>query len=131
MGPKVVAVQAPVAGSDWSWQGPTDRPFRIQSVRAVLASSATVANRAAELHVLDRDRNVIIDVPAIASQAASSTETWSWLPVGFGPGTVDNPALGPLPDCWVPDGCSVKVVTAGIQAGDQWSEIVLLVHVPE
>lgn len=117
------ALGNPAAGADWaSAQGATRQ---LISVFAQLVTSATVANRLPALQVVDAAAHVVLKLPAAAVQAAGATETYVW-GVSLPFSSANNQNLTPLPGgLVVANGWSIQTVTAALQAGDQWSAIVL------
>lgn len=123
---KTVTVANPAAGADWVWTVPSSTAWQIQSIRAQLVTSAAVANRTPVLRVTDTAGNIVLDAPATAAQAASATVVYEWVA-----GVPDQALTGGDLQLELPTGLTleanwtVQTVTAGIQAGDQWSLIVI------
>lgn len=118
-----LALANPGAGADWQ-TNPTGT-HQLVAVFAQLVTSATVANRLPALQILDPTGHIACSLPASSVQAASLTETYLWgqgLPFSSG----QNANLVPLPtgltlgQTW-----TIKTVSTALQAGDQWSAIVL------
>jgi hypothetical protein len=120
---------APAAGSDWSAMlSGTDR-VRIHAITAQLVTSATVANRVAGLIMKDQNGLTWWQADLESDQAASLTVGYSW---AHGSGITAVPAAANgallsagLPRTWLEPGDTVGSVTAALQAGDQWSNIVI------
>lgn len=121
----VVPVASPAAGSDWSLVVPSGHVYRLLAVAAQLVTSAVVATRSVRLNVSDGVRT-FLSVPPGATQAASLTRLYSWLPsVGFG---AFGLAIGSnLPDLDLAAGWSIGTTTEAVDVGDQWSAV--FVHV--
>lgn len=117
------AVANPAAGVDFTTNPATAR--QLLAVFATLTTSATVANRLPALRITDNAGHVVASLPASSVQAASLAETYLWA-VGNPFSSGQNANLVPLPSGLViPTNWTVSAVTAGIQATDQWSAIVL------
>lgn len=126
MGIQVYEVANPAAGSDWSY------PFRfggrILAVAAQLATSATVANRIPSYQLTDRTGVPI--TAAYTSVAATASSTLLVTPGGTGGLGPSGGVLGlsePFTTFYDTD-WTLKSVTTALQAGDQWSNIRILVH---
>ena len=121
---KVIQAPAPAAGADWTvTPSDTDR-VRIDTVTAVLVTSATVANRLPALQIVDQNGLIVWAADLQAPQAASETVRYSW---ARGSGVSASTAVtttrslsGPLPFTWLEPGDSLQVVTGAIAAADQW-----------
>lgn len=118
-----VAVPQPAAGADWTLTIPAGHVYRLLSLYAVLASSAVVATRVARLAFTDGART-FLDLSAGASQVASLTRRYAWLP-SVGPSAVGSGILSALPDVALGAGWTIASLTDAIDVGDQWSAIVL------
>ena len=116
-----------VAGADWSWSPSTASPFKVRGVYGVLATSATVASRQPALYAKTQDGSVFFAKAVEATQAASLTYGYSWSsgsgPAQGGSSAADALVSDGVPDWWLPAGTIVSVTTAGLSAGDQWSEV--------
>lgn len=119
-------VANPAAGADWSFTIPTGAKWRIQSVSAQYAASATVNNRAPSIQILQSGVVVFEGTPnqvIVASTTAQVTYT-----SGSSPGAAANvtDVMGPLPSpCWISNALVIRSVTKNISAGDQWSNIAI------
>jgi hypothetical protein len=124
-----VTVANPAAGADWSVTVPAGASFAVNSVSATLVTSAGGSARVATLVITDAGGNVVFNGPATASQNASSTENYTWSNAPSTPPAGATSTVGPLPaGLRLGPGWTLKTVTSGIQAGDQWSAIVLSVQ---
>jgi hypothetical protein len=123
-----VTITTPAAGANWSITVPAGASWTLTSVRATLATSATVANRIPDLQIKDASGNIVMDALAGVAQTATLTDTWSW-----SSGGVTSTVLGASNSVALPwsfrlnPGWVVQQVTAGLQAADQWSAIALSV----
>jgi hypothetical protein len=119
----------PAAGVDWTVTVPAGVRWQLQSIFAVLTTSAAAANRLPRIQI-DDGVNVIFAVPAAVNETASLAWLNSW-GAGAGAGAFVDPnaiALALPNDLYLLAGWRVRVVTANIQAADQWSQINLAVR---
>lgn len=131
---KEYTVANPAAGADWTVQfGPTARE-RIISANAQLLTSAAVANRIVRAQLLDGAGNLVYQGPPNQVIAAGVTAQVSISPA-TNQATTDTTSVGiplpPGPHLTNQTGASVaslKTVTLNLQAGDQWSNIRVLVE---
>ena len=118
------SVANPAAGADFyigMQAGTSTMPI---SVTANFATSAAVGNRIPALVLTDGPGNVLFSGVCVLAQAASLTWTYTWSAQPVTPPTGGTQNQGPLPPGMrIPSGGFIKSVTAGIQAGDQWSAI--------
>lgn len=118
-------VANPAAGADWTYTVPAGVQLTLISVRAVLTTSAAVANRVPLLRVTNPTAQIILDAGSPTTQAASLTYTYSW---GAGAQSAASPPsiqIGIPQGLRVAAGATIQTVTAGIQAADQWSAITI------
>jgi hypothetical protein len=121
-----VTVANPAAGADWSVTVPVGVQWVLQRVRAVLTTAAAGGNRTPDLQILDAAGNMVLEAPGGANQGGGNTESWTWSTGATTTATAGASNMVNLPTNirllpnWV-----VKVVTANLAAGDQWSSIVL------
>lgn len=113
----------PAAGADWTYTVPAGFTQVLVSVRAVLTTSAVVANRVPVLRITIPTGQIVADIAAIAAQTASTTITYVWM-AGAPANNTNNVQQMSLPQgLRLPAGSVVQTITAGISAGDQWSSI--------
>jgi len=121
-----VTITNPAAGANWSITVPAGASWTLTSARATLATSATAANRIPDLQIKDGSGNIVLDALAGVAQTATLTDVWSW-----SVGAVTSTVLGATNSVGLPGGFDLNAgwqivqVTANLQAGDQWSSIVL------
>lgn len=116
-------VANPAAGADWSFTVPVAARIRIRSLSATLTTSATVANRVPQLMLTDGTNVYYVMAPNQAVSAGITSTVSAGptnVPVIGAPGFVPLTLPG---DAILPAGHVVKVVTAALQAGDQWTNI--------
>lgn len=117
----------PAPGTDWSFVIPAGMHDRYVGVKAIFTANATVANRLPRIQLSDGS-NIACDIPTAAVITAGQAAILNWHPgntllavatpvvimtMGF---PVHNREFG---------GFQINSLTSGIQAGDQWSGIVL------
>lgn len=118
-------VSNPAAGADWTYTVPAGLQQTLISVRAVLTTSATVANRFPVLRITSPTGQILADVSALAAQTAGTTITYVWM-AGAPANNVNNVQQMALPSgLRLLGGSTIQTITSGIQAGDQWSAITI------
>jgi hypothetical protein len=122
-GSTVVAPANPAAGADWSFT--ITAGGTLQSVTARLVTSATAANRTPQLVVTDGAGHTVALSPAAPAQPASATATYQWSATSPSQAATGATVTLPVPALTAAVGWTVATTTAGIQAGDQWSNIVI------
>ena len=110
----------PGAGVEVSEAVPTDSRWRVRSFRVQLVTSATVANRRVHL-IIDDGANILLDLAAGDTQAASLTRNYNFAPDGFARVAQDNEIYVPIPpDLWLPQAARLRTSTTAIDAGDNF-----------
>lgn len=125
---KQVTIANPAVGLEWRHTAPGHGIQRIVALRAVITTSAAVANRLPAL-VLSDGTDDFATIPAPAAVAASLSGVVSTVPGAPSVGAAGGPLLYPSPtDGWtLLPGWSLRTATGAIDAGDQWSAIRLWV----
>lgn len=119
----IVTVTQPAAGADWTTT--LANGGSVGSIVAQFVTSAVVANRFPAFQILDNGGHVLWSVQTPTAQAAGITHTYGAGP-GVGMNATGSTVMLPLPSgLVVPAGGIVKSVTTALDAGDQWSAIVL------
>ena len=122
-------VAQPAAGAVWSYTVGGRYYERMVAVTFTFNASAVVANRLITMQLLDTNGVVVIEVACGGLVAAGS-----FLTVNL---TADGPAFdrdtaghtyGYVPGILVPPGWKWQVIVGGMDAGDAFSGIVLLVQ---
>lgn len=123
-----IAMTNPAAGADWTTTVPAGVAWIVRGVTAQLDTSVAVATRAVTLQFLDSSANLLLDSIGGATEVASIDDVYSW----FNGGQASFEGLvisGGLPaEFRLPAGWVIRSATANIDAGDQWSKIVLTVE---
>jgi hypothetical protein len=122
-----VTVGNPAAGADWTFTVPNAVRWRINSIAAVLTTSATVASRLPQLTVQDVGALTTYKAAANSLITASLVTLVAAAPASIGSSVAVPPAqavLIPTPsDFIVEAGWIIQTNTVALQAGDQWSSI--------
>lgn len=126
---QTIPVANPAVGADWSAKVPPGCAWEVLGVKATLTTDAVVANRAPALVLSDPNRVVHV-VPSGIAQAASLADVYEWA-IQYASPTVGSPTVGillPLPAIPLSEGSTIASLTAAIDPGDQWSNVVLVVR---
>jgi hypothetical protein len=130
-GIKVYTVSNPSAGADWTYTIPSNARFKVISVKAVLTTSSSVADRRASL-VFDDGTNISWYSLSNQLQAASATNVYQVSPgmvnstLTTAAGTVyQSLSMAPVQ---LSEDFRIRSSTINIQAADQWSAIVVTVE---
>lgn len=125
----LVAVTNPAAGAEWIHTVPTGKFWRIRSILHRLTTDATVANRESRLNIDDGVFNLWQSQNDIA-QTASTGVYYNYAP-GCGIGEVASPSSDSrqysLPALILLPGYRIRSTTVGIVAGDQYTNIRIMV----
>lgn len=126
--PRTVLVPQPSAGAAWSFTVPGGDALILMSIRLRLVTDANVANRRPALTLTD-GLTEFFRINALTSQAATLTDEYSYV---NGIGAAWNPNQDyslPLPPEGVLmlPGYVLGHTVANLQAGDQYSNVVLRV----
>lgn len=124
-----VYLPQPAAGAQWSFKVDGRYFTRVLAIRYLFATSAVVANRFPEVQLVDSNGASITSVPGGSTVAASNFLT-AYLTLeapGFAGGSSGD-TFGFLPDLLIPPDWIWKSSVFGMDAGDQFSQIILLVQ---
>lgn len=120
---KVVAVANPAAGADWSFV--TTSTVQILCVICQLQASAVVANRTPFIEFVTPGGISLFDNGAPGPIAAGGTGAYRMAPA-FPSVNNGGTMTIPIPQGLVlATGSTIRVATINLDAGDQWSAIVL------
>lgn len=121
-------VGQPAAGADWSAAPPVGATWRVLGGSAQLVTSNAVFNRQVYL-VFKHGGLELYRIAAAAVQAASATVVYEFLP-----GQTIVTLVATYQPMFLPSWCfldprmTVGTTTTNLQAGDQWSNVVLLLE---
>lgn len=117
----------PAAGADFSVTVPNNRRWQLIAIRGALTASAAVANRFPAI-VLDDGANQVFLSRINVATTAGQSNGFTWAPTVQPYTDTQSNFLLPLPSpVFLASGYHVKSSTLNLQAGDQWSNIQLLV----
>lgn len=126
---RVIQVAQPAAGLDFTATVPAMARWRVQCLQAQLLTSAVVANRVPHLVITDGQGHTMYNFPSPGNQVPSTTFQYS-------AGTTivttqfDGAQVLVLPyPMKLLQGWTIGMLSTALQAGDQWSNIVI--HVKE
>ena len=129
---QAVTVPEPATGDDWTYT--TAWPAKVRAITGQLNTSATVATRYPTLlGLLGAAGSYAQYIPMTAAGLTASVNghLQGW------PGTPGPPndfanfptvSTFSFPDAVLPTGTTIQSVTAALQSGDQWEDIVLLLE---
>ncbi len=132
---QIVVVPKPAAAADWAYTIPTTYGSGVIliSVSALFTTSGTVANRIPNLTLLNgpSGAGTILSAGIAGALTATQSARYLWgmgLPALAAPvNSATTPSTFPVPQgIMVPPGGIIASITAAIAAGDQWSDIVLV-----
>lgn len=123
---RLLQVPAPAAGADWTFTLPAAGYWRIRSVFATLTASATVANRQPGLAITDGTVLWHRARPGAVLIANGVADVLAMPGLGFQTqGATQGTFTLPIPDVVMPPGFVISSVSTALQAGDQYSSIVI------
>ncbi len=123
-----IAGTDPAAGVEIIETVPTGAVWKILSFFATLATSIAVANRAVSV-AIDDGTNAFARVFANGVQAASTTNTYNFLPRSIEPAATNLNYYGCMPlDMTLSAGYRIRTLTALLDAADDWGAPRLLVE---
>lgn len=122
----------PPAGADWTITIPSNARWKIRAWSALLTASATVANRQVVLTAGGGGGNGFL-APALTNVTAGQAATFSAAPLSTYTGVLPLFQILPLPGDLFLSGAtgilqSFGVSTTGLQVGDQWSNISVVIE---
>jgi hypothetical protein len=124
-----VYVPNPAAGQPWSYTVDGRYYVRVLGIRFTFVTDAVVGNRFPQVSLMDTNGATIISARAGGTVVASSTLNVN---LALNTSEVANGASGStwgqLPDLLIPPGWSWSVTLGSLDAGDQFSNVVLLVQ---
>lgn len=113
-------------------QGPPSAWWRFQLGGFQLVTSATVGNRSPEVQILDAAGLQLYEIVSTTTVAASITAQLSIVGVddpsaGYVSASGGDTAVLLIPRVWLPSGYQLVIGAAGLLAGDQISNVSLLI----
>lgn len=115
----------PAPGAEFSFA--VTGPCTIQSVVCTLTTAAVVASRFLHLQILDAAANVVADFPGSGAVVTSSSITAYWEQgLSTTSGATTGTAASAAPSMVIQAGWTIKIHVNAIQAGDQLSNIFLI-----
>lgn len=126
--PSTATFANPAPTTDFVVTVPATHRWRVQSLSAVLTTSAAVGNRQVHSRVQDGVPNIVFDAPAPSVQAASLAVRYSFVPGLTSVAVIDGSTVVPLPPGLVLQQSGLTRIvsaTTGILAGDQWSALAI------
>ena len=122
-----IPVAQPAAGSDWTVAVPQGVTWELISVMFTLATSAVVANRGVRIIVKDNNGVISTNFQAPGNIAANANALVG-LGQGYGDHLLTSGQYGPLPTPAypVPIGATILSSTSNLDAGDQYSSVVIV-----
>lgn len=117
-------VTTPAAGKEWEYLLPSGYWYRVLFGRALLTTSAQVANRSPGFQIKGNDGQIFFQVDPAATLAASTALGVSYAASGpFTTGATSGAfALG-LPPAFIPGGFTIASFTNGIQTEDAYTVV--------
>lgn len=116
------------AGTDFGFALVVGQRWRPQSIFATLVTSATVANRQPRLQ-LTQGGAFYWEIAAVANQVAGTTTRYLWTAGGPNATGIDGTVMQSMPSNAVLTGAaSLGTSTFGLQAGDVWQAITVIVE---
>lgn len=122
-----IAIANPAAGADWFTQVPSGVRWRVRGLTARLTTSAVAGARAVALKLQDAGVLEWTIIGPANNQGPSQGVTYSWAP-GLTPAFVLDQTIGLPADVIMPALFVMQTQTVGMDVGDQWSAIRLLIE---
>lgn len=126
--PRVIPVADPAIGSDWSLNVPGGVLWYVESIKARITTSATVASRRVAIVVTDGSLEVF-RVGEAANLTAGVTANYNWLRnvATQGAASFTNGVLRTFPSVPILGGWSIGTSTENMDPNDHYNLIVLYV----
>lgn len=127
--PRIVRVNAPSAGQEWSQAVPAGTVWIVQCIAARLVTSATVANRTARVTLAD-GTVTYLRAGGSGVQVASTTVDYNWFGGGVSFAANASTICNPFPQYpfVVQGGHSITSSVSNIDGTDTWSTITIYVY---
>ena len=123
----VVNVPDPLLGADWAYIMPVRTRWALRSVQALLTTSVVVADRIPELQIIMAGF-MALRRTARALIPGNSALYFGWYVGGGAPAIAGQTAIGAsMPERYLlNDNSEFQTQTVALDAGDQWSEIMIV-----
>lgn len=126
---EVLYVPNPAAGQSWAHKCDGRFYERVVAIAFTFSASAVVANRFLQMYLFDQNGRVITSVPCAATVVANTTiESYLQLNAPSYANSPSGGAPGFMPDIMMHPDWQWSCTAFGEDAGDQFSQIVLLVQ---
>lgn len=126
--PRVITIANPGVGTDWTQTVQVGADWELVSLNAVLTTAAVAGNRQVQL-VLDDGATAYFTGPPNANLITTTVNTVSGAQLAGPVSVITTDIMLPIPPRnFMRGGDRIRVLTAGLNAGDQWSAIRLFVR---
>lgn len=117
------------AGVDWSLLIPAQVRARVYSIRANLIADAVAGNRTVTFSINDSAPSTVYRANPPAAQLANQNFGYTFAPAQQRAVAATDEVANSIPDpTFLGPNMNVKVVTSGLDVGDQWTGIEMLVE---
>jgi len=124
-----VTGSSPSAGDDLTIPVPTGKVWRLLSLRFTLTTSSAAANRRVKLRLSDASDNIVYEIPAASTQAASLTKIYTAAAGSQNVADSDGSMVLALPtEIVLGPGYKILTSCVNLQAGDSFDQLALLVE---
>lgn len=118
----------PAAGTNWTLKPTSAQRWEVQTVQFAFNTSAAAGNRQVSLLLFDRLGNAVVRIPANFTQAASLGYSYYFYNTAAHLQTAATWITAPFPlGINLENGMSLQSSVAGLQAGDSWASVSILV----
>lgn len=118
----------PGVGTEHFAQVPAGKFWRLLGARTTLVTNATAGTRRVKMRFADAAGLVFCDAISPSTQPISTTKDYSFVVGVPSVADADNVIAVQIPALILPAGFRIATVTAAISAGDNYSQLVLLVE---
>lgn len=121
----VVTIPNPAPGNDWVATVPAGVRWNLKNAFAILTADATAGNRSVFLQMDDASFHGHISMPSNGVQPPSSTRGYNFLQGGAFSAYGSQITAPLVSDCLLGPGWTIRTVSVGLGAADQYSAIAL------
>jgi len=118
----------PPAGSDWLITVPANTRWKVLQTSSSFQASAAVANRLISLQAFVFGFSTFVGEASVPVPASGSRSVLSWPSSAYTPADTNHLIVSQQPDLFMRSGNTIESFTVGIQAGDQWGGVGMLVE---